>query len=94
MRCSLVLAIALWLAVTGCTPAICSRTSDCLTGRVCTTYGRCEVPVDASTVVDGTPTSDDASTGDTEIHDAAITLPTDAAIDDAAGNDALDDGGP
>jgi hypothetical protein len=87
MRCSLVLAVA--IAMTGCTPAICSRTSDCLTGRVCTTYGRCEVPVDASTVIDGTPTSDDAGTGDTELHDAS--LPIDAAID---AGDPLDDGGP
>ena len=93
MRCSLVLAIA--IAVTGCTPAICSRTSDCLTGRVCTTYGRCEVPVDASTVGDGTgTTSDDAGTGSTEIPDAAIALPTDAAIDATAGNDPFADGGP
>lgn len=92
MRCSLVLAIA--IAVTGCTPAICSRTSDCLTGRVCTSYGRCEVPVDASTVTDGTTTSDDASTGETDIHDAAIDLPPDAAIDATAGGDPFDDGGP
>jgi len=74
MRCSLALALAVAVLLAACTPAICSRSSDCATGLVCTTIGRCEVPVDASLV--------DAAgheAGATEIHDASI----DASTDDA-----------
>ena len=98
MRCSVVLGVALALAVVhaipGCTPAICSRTSDCLTGRVCTTYGRCEVPVDASTVIDGTGTSDDAGPGQTDLPDAATGVPIDAAVDATPDGNPIADGGP
>jgi len=79
----------------GCTPAICSRSSDCASGLVCTTYGRCEIPVDAS-VIDAAA----REAGATEILDAAIDAADDAPIDapadattDADANDPFDDAG-
>lgn len=50
MRTSLV---ALALLIAGCTPELCSRTSDCLRGQICTAAGQCAVPADASTVDTG-----------------------------------------
>jgi hypothetical protein len=82
MRCS-ALAILLWittLCVAGCTQGICSRSSECAPGFVCSTYGTCVIPPDAS--VDGsdqtgTPTiSADAAT----TSDDALTLPTDGDL--------------
>jgi hypothetical protein len=66
MRSSL-LALALYL--TGCTPALCGRTSDCPTGQVCAATGACGIPPDAGgdagpdagTASDSEAPSDDAS---------------------------------
>jgi hypothetical protein len=86
----------LGLQLTGCTPTICSRTSDCNTGLVCTANGRCELPpdaplVDASTG-DGTTPSADGATLDATPSDATTFDSTtlDAPLIDAA---TLDDGG-
>jgi hypothetical protein len=46
MRTSL-LVISLAAALVGCTPGICSRSSDCATGQICTPGGVCAVPADA-----------------------------------------------
>jgi hypothetical protein len=58
---------ALALALAGCTPEVCGRSSDCSSGLVCTTLGSCEVPADASTT-DAGPVGADASV--TSIRDA------------------------
>lgn len=73
MRCSVALVLAL---AAGCTKDVCSRSSDCTTGLVCTSAGNCEVPADASTD-DGGGTgtlpdaSIDADTTTTPIGDAS-----------------------
>lgn len=33
----------------GCTKGICSRSSECAVGYICTPYGTCQIPPDAST---------------------------------------------
>jgi hypothetical protein len=44
------LALVVGLALSGCAPGLCGRSSDCASGYVCTTVGLCAVPpVDAST---------------------------------------------
>lgn len=52
MRCSL-LALALALALAGCTPELCGRNSDCAAGLVCTAVGQCAPAPDASATSDG-----------------------------------------
>jgi len=74
MRCSYLLAFA--LAAAGCTKGICSRSSDCATGLVCTAQGICEVPADAST--------DDGGGADGAA-DARSTPIGDAFVEDAEG---------
>jgi hypothetical protein len=77
---------ALSAVAASCTPGLCSRTSDCASGLVCTTVGDCAVPADAST-------GDDSASGTLE--DAPITTVIgDAAIDapDDALSDAFDEG--
>jgi hypothetical protein len=57
--------IALALSLTGCTPAICGRNSDCAVGQVCTPAGSCGVPADAGgdgLTTDGGLTTDDGPT--------------------------------
>jgi len=45
------LALVIGIALSGCTPGMCGRSSDCASGYVCTTIGLCALPpVDASTV--------------------------------------------
>lgn len=77
MRCSAWLAIA--LAAAGCTKEVCSRSSDCTTGLVCTTAGNCEIPVDASTGDGGT--GSDATAVDAALPDSNTTPIGDAATD-------------
>jgi len=74
MRCEPVLAIAaairaairaaiaaaIVLGAAGCTSRICSRSSDCTTGYMCTSRGTCEMPADAS--IDGAAGSSDGAT--------------------------------
>jgi len=91
MRCSarIALTTALALAAAGCTKNICSRSSDCTTGLVCTSAGNCEVPADASTDDGGTGTTADASvdagTTTTPIGDAS----PDAFVDGGDAGDGL-----
>jgi hypothetical protein len=95
-----VLVLVLALA-TGCTPAICGRTSDCSSGMVCTSIGACVVPADAS-VDDGastgaeisiTPIRDaDGDAFDIEPIDAELPIDADELID-ADLIDAPDDDG-
>jgi hypothetical protein len=72
----LVLALALVLSSADCTPAICSRNSDCPTGLVCGASGSCTIAPDASDVAtDGgtaPTTGTDASTVDAGTTDAAL----------------------
>jgi len=79
--CSRPLAVAVVLtiiALAGCTPGICGRTSDCATGLQCTTAGACVVPpVDAG--------ADDATT----VADSVIT-PIRDADGDALGIEPID----
>lgn len=87
MRCSaaikalgattgLLLALALVLGSADCTPAICSRNSDCPMGLVCGASGSCTTAPDASdaTTDGGTAptTGSDASTVDAGATDAAL----------------------
>jgi hypothetical protein len=88
MRCELALAVAvaLGLGAAGCTSGICSRSSDCSTGYICTSAGACEVPADASIdAADGGVTSDDAA-------ETSIDAPDATTIGDASTADAFDDG--
>lgn len=80
----LVLGIGLALAGAGCTPEVCSRTTDCATGLVCTILGKCEIPADAS--LDGAGLDGGGGTGDgpATIIDARETPIGDAAVRDAA----------
>jgi len=86
MRCSLA-ALGAMLQFAACTPTICSRTSDCNTGLVCTANGRCELPPDAALI--------DATGGDATSTTPADAAPADAAllIDASTGDAALVDGG-
>lgn len=87
MRCSaaieslggalgLLLALALGLGSADCTPAICSRNSDCPMGLVCGASGSCTTAPDASdaTTDGGTAptTGSDASAVDAGATDAAL----------------------
>jgi hypothetical protein len=72
----LVFALAPVLGSADCTPAICSRNSDCPTGLVCGASGSCTTAPDASdaTTDGGTAptTGSDASTVDVGATDAAL----------------------
>lgn len=61
------------LTIGGCTSDVCSRTSDCATGLVCSIDSKCVVPpIDAAATTDGSGAgSADAATPDASI-DAAI----------------------
>jgi hypothetical protein len=76
MRCSLLGLVVSVAVMTGCTPGICSRSSDCNSGLVCTTLGVCVIPPDASTVNGDAGTA--AVDAAVEI-DAAVSI--DASID-------------
>jgi len=98
MRCSL-LALALAIAIGGCTPEICARSSDCSTGLTCTAKGRCAIVVDAGPDAPPdaeAPTAIRDAAGDTpddDPADATIDATIDASVD-AAGEDAtFDDSG-
>jgi hypothetical protein len=85
MRCeALALAIALAIAAIGCTPTLCSRTSDCAGGLVCTQAGACAIPVDTSGDAGADGTVRDAATDAAAITDAASDAARDAGEIDAA----------
>lgn len=80
MRCSRLLLIL--LSAAGCTKGICSRNSECAPGFVCSTYGTCVIPPDASTDTTGeagVTTTDDAAVM-TQVPDAMSELPDDGDI--------------
>jgi hypothetical protein len=64
------IAAACW-ALAGCTQDLCSRNTDCPTGKVCSELGTCIIPP---------PPSDDGGTDGTA---SAVDAATDAAIDAA-----------
>lgn len=86
MRCSLA-ALAAMLELAACTPTICSRSSDCNTGLVCTANGRCELPPDAA-LIDAAGDGAPATTADAPTADASTAI--DASPIDAQ---PFDDGG-
>ena len=54
------LALVAGIALSGCTPGICGRSSDCASGLVCTTVGACIVPPVDAGADDGVAIASDA----------------------------------
>jgi len=92
MRSELCLALvsgllALAPCLTGCTPAICGRNSDCAADRVCTTAGTCGVPADAGgdgLSTDGGSTSTTDAGFDSDDTDIVADADRRAGIDETA----------
>ena len=85
MRCrphgaGLLLACAIAIGAGGCNDALCTRTSDCDEGYVCTREALCEPEPDANASGGGDAGASDAAAPDANTSDAG---PPDAALPDA-----------